>query len=243
MRIAFIADVHGNLEALSAVRKSLSSQNPDRIIFLGDMVGYGASPNECIELIRSIAHDAIAGNHDRAAAGVYSPEGFNPNARAAIEWTRSQLTQPHKEYLASLPLKGRIADALYVHGTPLYPELWEYIFTVFDAYEVFNEFSEQLCFVAHSHYPIAFIRERETGSVESQSPLAIDLKHGYRYIINSGSVGQPRDGDPRASYGIYDVTQKQYQLIRVQYPLTFAQQKIIEAGLSPMLAHRLGVGR
>lgn len=242
MKIAFISDVHSNLEALTSVRKSLQNVGNDKVLFLGDIVGYGANPNECIEIIKDLSDDILAGNHDWAAVGKSSAEYFNIVAKEAIEWTQDKLTEQNKAFLSSLALKGEWEELIYVHATPSHPEEWNYIFNIFDATDNFETFSQPLCFVAHSHQPVIFVQTK-TGSISSERSTYMTLQKDFRYIINSGSVGQPRDGNPLSSYGIYDTEKKEYRLIRVQYDVTRAQKKILDAGLPPFLASRLGMGR
>ena len=241
MKIAFISDVHGNLEALTSVRKSLQNKRVDKVLFLGDIVGYGANPNECIEIVRDMSDDILAGNHDWAAIGKGNADSFNTVAREAIEWTQDQLTEDNKAFLSSQSLIGEMEDFIYVHSTPFHPEDWDYIISIADAYESFETFSQSLCFVAHSHDPIVFIKT-DTRDIVPGKTSQIKIQKGFRYIINIGSVGQPRDGNPLSSYGIYDTEKKEYSLIRVQYAVTRAQEKILDAGLPPFLAERLGFG-
>jgi predicted phosphodiesterase len=242
MKIAFISDIHSNLEALTAVSKSLQNQGPDIVLFLGDIVGYGADPNECIEMVRDIADDILAGNHDWAAVGKSSTDNFNPTAKKALEWTQSRLTKDSNNFLSSLSLKGKMENFIYIHSTPFRPEEWNYIFSLSDAVQSFDNFSQSLCFVAHSHIPVTFVQTAGGDTAFVQNPQ-FKLRKGFRYIINSGSVGQPRDGNPLSSYGIYDTKKKEYMLIRVQYDIEHARRKIIDAGLPESLANRLIVGK
>ena len=242
MKIAFISDIHSNLEALTAVSKSLQNQGPDIVLFLGDIVGYGADPNECIEMVRDIADDILAGNHDWAAVEKSSTDNFNPTAKKALEWTQSRLTKDSKNFLSSLSLKGKMENFIYIHSTPFRPEEWDYIYSLSDAAQSFDSFSQSLCFVAHSHIPVTFVQSAGGETAYVQNPQ-IKLQKGFRYIINSGSVGQPRDGNPLSSYGIYDTKKKEYMLIRVQYDIKNARRKIIDVGLPESLANRIIVGK
>lgn len=241
MKIAFISDVHGNLEALTSVRKSLQNKRVDKVLFLGDIVGYGANPNECIEIVRDMSDDILAGNHDWAAIGKSNTDYFNTVAKEAIEWTQDQLTEDNKAFLASQSLIGEMEDFICVHSTPFHPEDWGYIISIADAYESFETFSQSLCFIAHSHNPIVFIKT-DTKDIVARKPSQTKILKGFRYIIDIGSVGQPRDGNPLSCYGIYDTEKKECGLIRVQYAVTRAQEKILGAGLPPFLAERLGFG-
>jgi diadenosine tetraphosphatase ApaH/serine/threonine PP2A family protein phosphatase len=241
MKIALLADAHSNLEALGSVLKSLHDEAADRIIFLGDIVGYGADPAECIRMIAEASGDILAGNHDWAAAGRSSSASFNPAAREAIDWTIGRLSARERAFLAALPLAREEHSLVCVHATPSEPAAWDYIFSLDDARHNFEAFSRQVCCVAHSHRPIIFARSGQ-GVLTAEKQTSLRLQDGWRYIINVGSVGQPRDGDPRACYGLYDTETSQYRLVRVPYPIARAQQKIIKAGLPALLAARLGVG-
>jgi len=242
MKIALLADVHGNREALTAVLKSLRSQGAERIIVLGDIVGYGASPEECTQMLAGLTGDILAGNHDWAAVGRHSSASFNPVAREAIEWTRARLSSRSQALLAALPLAVAEQSFLCVHATPADPAAWDYIFKPDDARANFESCSQQVCFVAHSHKPLIIVRTAQ-GAVVAEPAAQVALQAGCRYIINVGSVGQPRDGNPHASYGIYDTSARAYQLLRVAYPVAQAQQQIIAAGLPAPLAARLALGR
>lgn len=242
MKTAFISDVHGNLEALTAVTQSLRDEGVSRVLFLGDIVGYGANPGECIEIVREIADTILAGNHDWAAVDKTDTSSFNAAAQAAVAWTKSVLTAADKAFLSQLSLNEETKDFFCVHATPLHPEAWGYIVNDRDASQSFAHFSESLCFVAHSHYPTVFILT-DKNRINSERTAHLSIRAGCRYIINSGSVGQPRDGNPAASYGIYDTDKKEYRLLRVEYDIALAQKKILDAGLPPFLAHRLALGR
>jgi diadenosine tetraphosphatase ApaH/serine/threonine PP2A family protein phosphatase len=242
MKVALLSDIHGNLEAFQAVSESLAALRADEIIFLGDIVGYGANPNECITMLRNLTECCIAGNHDFAAVNKTDVKYFNTHAREAVAWTKKVLTEENTRFLSSLPLFGARHGFVYVHSTPMHPQLWDYIFLLSEASVSFNSFKEPLCFVGHSHYPTIFIQE-ESGALSEAESAAINLRDDCRYIINIGSVGQPRDGSPLASFGLYDTETKKYRLVRVEYDVATAQQKILDAGLPPFLAARLALGR
>lgn len=242
MKTVFIADVHGNLEALRAVADSIAGERADRVVFLGDIVGYGANPNECIEELRALTCHAVAGNHDLVAATGQSCDDFNPVARQALEWTRAQLTRENRAFLAGFPLHLEIDAALSVHASPRDPGRWPYILNVYDAEEAFAAFRGQVCFFGHSHRPVVFI-ERADKVVTPSDCLKVALLPGCRYLINCGSVGQPRDGDPRACYGVFDSAAGLFRLERVAYDVAAAREKILQAGLPPFLAERIVVGR
>ncbi len=242
MRLAFLADVHSNLEAFSSVKKSLRCEGVDKVIFTGDIVGYAANPNECIEMLKEISDEFIAGNHDWAAAGKTDTSNYNPSAKEAIEWTRNELSEQNRSFLSSLPLNKEIKHCICTHASVTNPEKWNYIVTVSDAADNFKAFSHDLCFIGHTHCPAVFVRAN-TGKTFSLEPQNTKIKAGFRYIINTGSIGQPRDGIPLASYGIYDMRKNEYRLIRVQYDVARAQKKIIAAGLPEYSATRLEHGK
>jgi diadenosine tetraphosphatase ApaH/serine/threonine PP2A family protein phosphatase len=242
MKTAFISDIHSNLEAFTAVCASIQQEHVDRIIFLGDIVGYGANPNECIEMLRSLTCNSVAGNHDWAAAGRQAKDAFNAVASDALEWTRSQLTRDNKKFLLSLPLIYDVGEFLAVHAVPDMPDMWRYVLNTRDADAVFETCSRRMCFIAHTHCPAIFTKS-EDALVIRELPEAVMFYPRRRYLINCGSVGQPRDGDPRASYGVYDAPGNRYYLVRVEYNLESAQRKIRRAGLPDYLAYRLGIGR
>jgi len=242
MRTAFISDIHGNLEAFTAVCESIKQEYVERIIFLGDIVGYGANPNECIEQLQSLTNYVVAGNHDWAAAGRQSAHAFNSFATESLEWTRAELTRENKLFLMSLPLSLDMNELLGVHASPYMPDRWRYVMNAVDAEAAFETCRHRLCFIAHTHCPAIFARLKD-GPVSTEFPVVVTMHPNGRYIINSGSVGQPRDGDPRASYGVYDARDNRYYLVRVDYDLRSAQRKIEQSGLPYYLAHRLSVGR
>ncbi|MDE2803439.1 MAG: metallophosphoesterase family protein [Chloroflexota bacterium] len=244
MRCLVVADVHSNQEALQAVIADAESGGGfERVLCLGDVVGYGPDPGECLALLRSYPHAAVAGNHDLAAIGELSVETFNPAARAAALWTRHRLTPDEQAYLRSNPLRHEESGATLVHGTPREP-VWEYFLPwlmppqVTD--ECFSLFVTPLCLLGHSHLPFAC---DESGAVTPLQPgmtLAVD---GGRTIVNPGSVGQPRDGDPRAAYAVYDTEACSLTHHRVPYDIERTQLKMAEAGLPDSLAVRLSFGR
>jgi diadenosine tetraphosphatase ApaH/serine/threonine PP2A family protein phosphatase len=242
MKIAFISDIHSNLEAFQAVIASLARYDVAKVMFLGDIVGYGANPNECIDLLRGIADCNIAGNHDSAAVDKTDISNFNPYAQEAVLWTKEVLTRQNALFLSSLPLTDALNDFMVVHSSPLHPELWDYVVSFSDAQISFRNFTQQLCFIGHSHHPGIFILDR-TGTISAEEGVTMNFKEGNRYITNIGSVGQPRDGNPLSAYGMYDTETNEYRLIRVEYNIALAQQKILAAGLPRFLAERLSVGR
>jgi predicted phosphodiesterase len=226
LRRAIISDIHSNREALDAVLAAIEKQKVDAITCLGDVVGYGADPNYCVEVTREHCEIVLMGNHDHAALGLTPLDYFNQYAKAAARWTSSQLNSKNKAYLQNLGYSYRQDKLLFVHSTPYEPERWDYIFTLWEAQWHFNQFSEQVCFLGHTHVPASF-----------------QQRNGDRRIINVGSVGQPRDDDPRACYFIYEGEDGKGEWVRVEYDVEKAAEKIIKAGLPKMLAERLFWGR
>jgi len=241
VRYILCSDVHGNLEALQALLEAVEGEKADRFVFLGDLVGYGADPNACVEKLREVAHLVLAGNHDYGALGLTDIDYFNPHARAAIFWTRKTLSPENHIYLKTLPLK-RVENGLtLVHSSPFRPEDWYYISGPEEAIEGFSWCETPLCFVGHTHFPILFIME-PSGRVRYGRFRKVHLEEGLRYLINVGSVGQPRDGNPDSCYVLYDGNEGLLELKRVPYDVETAQEKILAAGLPSFLAYRLAQG-
>lgn len=243
MRYAVFSDVHGNMEALETVLEDAARHRPDAYVCLGDIVGYGPDPNECVARVRALGGDAIAGNHDRAALGGADLEMFSPLARTAIEWTMTVLSDDTRRFLAALPLRLETPAFLAVHGSPRDP-VDEYILDLPTALAVFNDSHFSLCLVGHSHVPGAFVL-RSDGRVSARGlppGEPVRLARGSRYIVNVGSVGQPRDGDPRASYLLLDASPLTATLRRLRYPITSTQEKMMARGLPALLARRLTAG-
>ncbi len=237
---ALVSDIHGNLEALEAVLADLARHKPASIVCLGDFVGYGASPNECIERLRPMIEHAVVGNHDLAAVGLLRLTYFNSNAAAAATWTENTLTPANRAYLAALPFSVRWRDALLVHSSPAEPENWHYVLSPVEANAEMDAYQEAVCFIGHSHYPGVFDRHEER--VRYTRAAEIQMEKGHRYLVNVASVGQPRDGDPRAAYLLIDVDAKRAFFRRVEYPVERTQAEIRERGLPEVLAARLESG-
>lgn len=234
MKLGIISDVHGNLEALNAVLKEARDL---MLICLGDIVGYGASPNECIELVRERASFIIAGNHDLAAVDLIDYANFNFVAKKAISWTRSNLSEENIRYLRSLRLTLSLYDFFAVHSAPCSPESWRYILSPDVAEEEFSCFDQNLCFIGHSHLP--FVIKKSRDQLTASFLQEMDLEESSRYIVSVGSVGQPRDGNPAACFCIYDTDEKRIQMKRTIYNANEAADKILKAGLPFNLASRL----
>ncbi len=240
MRYAVLSDIHGNLEALDAVLADAAGQ-ADAVLCLGDVVGYGADPAACMERMAASAQVLVAGNHERGVAGLLDLDWFNHYARVAVEWTRDRLDADHRRYLAALPLTAEVADATLVHASPDGPEEWDYLVSAQDGFRAFPAFAGRLCFVGHSHLPAAWSLgssgpEFVTGAID------LSLEQGRRYIVNVGSVGQPRDRDPRAAYALWDAARRSVAIRRVAYDVDTARRKILAGGLPRLLADRLPRG-
>jgi len=243
MRYAIIADIHANLAAFTAVLEDIEHRGGvEEVWCLGDVVGYGPDPHQCIELLRQYNHVCVAGNHDWAAVGKVDTSDFNPDAATACHWTAQQLSPDDIKYLEGLPLVIEKDDFTLVHGSPRDP-IWEYVLSTSIALENFTFFQSKYCLVSHSHVPLVF-KYDETGSCSlSQLSTNIGLALGRsRLIINPGAVGQPRDSDPRASYAIYDSETRSIRLYRIPYDIDATQDKMMQSGLPIRLVVRLNYG-
>ena len=240
MTTALISDVHANLEALEVVLKAIDERGVRHILCLGDVVGYGASPNECLKLVRDRCEIVLLGNHDSAASGGPEAARFNPNARAAALWTAKTLTPEQRDYLRGLSLSQRVDLFLCVHASPAAPRDWEYIFDRFDAEPQFQFFSEPACFIGHTHQPAIF--ERSSSGCVFVPPTRLRFEAARRYIVNVGSVGQPRDRDPRACFLVLHDGSGEIEYVRVPYDVDGAQERIRAAHLPEVLATRLATG-
>ncbi len=247
MRYLVISDIHANLEAFDTVMAEAKQIGYDKVLLLGDLVGYGADPNAICERVREMKPDAlIRGNHDKVGSGVESPEGFNAVARNAIRWTYEALTKENREWLAALPAGPMIVDDTIeiCHGTPFDEDA--YVFDDLDALRAMHAARRPLCLFGHTHVQVGHYLSRDQfglATADEHRPLSIAMEEANRYLVNPGSVGQPRDGDPRAGFGIVDIAAKEMTIHRVEYPISKAQARIIEAGLPDVLAQRLALGR
>jgi diadenosine tetraphosphatase ApaH/serine/threonine PP2A family protein phosphatase len=240
VRYAILSDIHGNLEALDAVLAH-SGSRAEATLVLGDVVGYGADPAACLERVAARAHAVVAGNHEHGVAGLLGLDWFNDRARAALEWTRRRLDPDQLAWIASRPLALEVDDATLVHASPDQPAEWDYLVSADDGYDVFRAFATRVCFVGHSHRPGVW-SVGSTGRDHEPGAREVELENGRRYVINVGSVGQPRDGDPRACYALWDPDGRRVTLERVPYDLATARRKILGAGLPRFLADRLPIG-
>jgi predicted phosphodiesterase len=242
MRYGIFADVHSNLEALDAVIAAYKKESVDVYLCIGDVVGYGANPKECIAKVKSLAMVTVAGNHDWAAVSLFSPETFNPFAKEAILWTRKQLETQEKDFLETLKLVNKNENLTLVHGTLDSPRDFNYMSDGYIAEESFMRMETSICFIGHSHIAGTFIKE-DNDRISYRLDANFAIKPENKYIINVGSVGQPRDSNPKAAYCIYDSDKKEIQIKRVEYDTKTARKKIVEAGLPIFLGDRLFLGK
>jgi diadenosine tetraphosphatase ApaH/serine/threonine PP2A family protein phosphatase len=243
MRTAVIADIHANLEALQSVLARIEVLRAYEIVCLGDIVGYNADPNECVDIMRTRNIRCILGNHDACAAGLEEPDGFNPVARRAVLWTRAELTDENRLFLRNLPREQRVGDVFFFHGS--IHDTDRYILYMNDAADNFTQLAGMgsslwIGFFGHTHVGAVLYYYQRAVSVEHAPDLK--LAEEKRYLINPGSVGQPRDGDPRASFLVYDADDHRVTFNRVEYDVHACQDKIIRAGLPSRLAERLASG-
>ena len=247
MRYLIISDIHANIDALEAVLAAAPADTWDRVLVLGDLVGYGAEPNAVIERVRALDPlMVIRGNHDKAASGIDDGSSFNYVAKLSAQWTSEALSPEHREYLRALP-QGPVAIDEVVeicHGAPFDED--HYIFDSDDASRALDAASRPLCLFGHTHLPVVFRRHPalfDGFMPEGPDDATLEVIEGINYLVNVGSVGQPRDGDPRAAFGIYDSEASTVVLRRTPYPVEIAQRRILSAGLPSSLANRLAIGR
>ena len=249
MRYLVLTDIHANLEALDTCLADASARGYEQTLVLGDIVGYGPDPNEVVERVQALEPvEMVRGNHDKVACGIEQAEGFNVVARSAALWSFNALTPEHRAWLAALPEGPRSVDDLIeiCHGSPFDEDA--YIFDDLDASHALKVSKRPLCLFGHTHNPIAFAQTHIADmpheiSLNHAGELEIVLRDGFKYLLNPGSIGQPRDGDARAAYAIVDTDRRHVELFRLEYPLEQTQAKILRAGLPEVLAQRLGVGR
>jgi diadenosine tetraphosphatase ApaH/serine/threonine PP2A family protein phosphatase len=242
MRLAIISDIHSNIEALTEVLKAAEHHKADRFVSLGDIVGYGASPNVCCDLVRSVTEVTLLGNHDAAVAGRMDYSFYYDAARHALDWSASVLTDENMMWLRSLPYTYRIGEVGFSHGSPIDPKAYEYIFALEQARELMPHAAElpEVTFIGHSHLCKAFaIGNGEVNDVVAQK---FGVRRGYKYLISVGSVGQPRDYDNRACFVIHDTDARTVEYIRVEYDIETSAQKIFDADLALNFGKRLFLG-
>jgi predicted phosphodiesterase len=247
VRYLILSDIHANIDALDAVLAAAPAATWDRVLVLGDLVGYGAEPNAVIDRVRALEPLAvIRGNHDKAACGLDDGSSFNYVARLSARWTFDALSPDNREYLRALPAgPAAIDDRVEIcHGAPFDED--HYIFDAEDARRALDTASRPLCLFGHTHLPVVFRRDPSVfdGFMPSGGgETTVEIIQEVAYLVNAGSVGQPRDGDPRAAFAIYEPEGPSLLLRRVIYPIEEAQRRILNAGLPSSLANRLGVGR
>ena len=242
VKLGIISDIHSNYDALDVVLTALEYEMVDSIICLGDIVGYGPEPEKCVKTAVNACAVILMGNHDAGACGQASPERFNNLALEALEWTKTHMSSQSKKHLASLPMYWEKDGVCAAHGSPAKEKPWEYLVTPRQAEAAFAAFDTQVCFVGHTHRPCIFNMEGQTVTRQLQFK-SVELEANKRYIINPGSIGQPRDSNPRAAYGILDTDQHVFTLKRLTYPIASVQQKIKNTRLPWQLGIRLGMGQ
>jgi diadenosine tetraphosphatase ApaH/serine/threonine PP2A family protein phosphatase len=242
MRILIISDIHANLTAFETVLNDAKGEW-EYVWCLGDVVGYGPDPNECVELLRTLPHLCLAGNHDWAALGRLDIRTFNPDARKAVTWTRETLTQDNIDYLDALPTTFVIGSYTLAHGSPREP-VWEYILEPLIAALNFPHFETPYCLVGHTHQPVIYEQLTEDGDTAAIAPAYRQTRNlnGRRQIINPGSVGQPRDANPDAAYAILDVEKNTWEHRRIPYDVAAVQKRMRGHGMPDRLVTRLEHG-
>lgn len=243
MRYVMISDIHGNLEALQAVLSFVRKLEPFQLYCLGDVVGYGADPQECLHTLQNEANLILAGNHDLGVAGVIPCDDFNDIAHEVVDWTRREMTDEDLEALANMPLVYIDGDYLFTHASPIEPMKFHYVRTLDDVAEVFSSIGQKFCFVGHTHLPVLVTMNEKTGSIEIVRENRITIEDGYKYFVNTGSTGQPRDSNPDACVVILDEDAGVVEFLRVPYDISTCQSKILSQGLPSYLAERLILAR
>jgi len=242
-KFAILGDVHGNYEAFETVLGALRKESPDAIYFVGDVVGYGPDPDICLAKLKELGSTWVAGNHDWAVSGNLSLEYFNPYAREAVDWTVAKLSKEDIALLNQQKLITTVNGFTLSHSTLHAPELFGYIDTLYAAYLCFEAMETNIAFVGHSHIPVIFLQNANDQSVAYTLQSETELSGWGKALVNVGSIGQPRDEDPRAAYCIYDSDKQIVRIERIEYDIKKTAQKIIDAGLPRVLAERLYVGR
>ena len=240
MKYAIVADIHGNLEAFQVVLEDAKIQKCTHYACLGDVVGYNANPKECLDIVRSMGMPCVKGNHDEYCSNDGDLEGFNPHAAEAVNWTRNQITEDDRKWLRELKYIRLVASFSLVHATLDGPQRWGYVFDKLAAAASFTYQNTSVCFFGHTHVPVAFIRD---SVVRGGTYSKFKIEPGRKYFINVGSVGQPRDGNPKSSYVIYDLDEGSIEIRRLDYDIAKTQGKIRAAGLPERLAERLVHGK
>lgn len=239
-KFAILGDIHANWEALSAVLDDARAMSVTDFVCVGDVVGYNASPAECLDAVRECGAVTVRGNHDHYVAHQEHLDDFHPLAASVIDWTRRTLSEDQLQWLAQLPMVRAINGFTIVHGTLDMPEKWGYVFDVLEAEANFNSQTTAVCFHGHTHVPLVFERH---GSVFRGEPSTVHIQLGHKYFINTGSIGQPRDGDSRGSYLTYNMKTREIEFRRVEYDIEAAQERNKLVGLPARLSDRLARGR
>lgn len=237
MRYGIFGDIHGNIEAFKKVIEVYKKENIDKYFCVGDIVGYGANPSECIKEIKRLKAKIVSGNHDWAAAGIFPLDYFNPAAKTAIEWTQEKLTLDEKRFLGNLRLIHDEKDFSVVHGNLYQPELFPYVLDIESARKCFSNMKKELCFIGHSHTARFFSMKDD--AIDYNCEDLIMIKPEVKYIVDVGSIGQPRDGNPNAAFCIFDIDKSIIEIRRVKYDIEAAKNKILEVGLPESLGYRL----
>ena len=240
MRYAVLADIHSNMEALEVVLADSRDQKCTHYCCVGDVVGYGANPKECLDIVREMNMPCVKGNHDEYCSTDEELEGFNPHAAQAVGWTRNQLSDEDRQWLKDLKYVRLVASFSMVHATLDGPQRWGYVFDKLAAAASFTYQNTSVCFFGHTHVPVAFIRDT---FVRGGTYSKFKVEPGKKYFVNVGAVGQPRDGNPKAAYVVYDLNEGTIEIRRLDYDIPKAQKKILAAGLPPRLAERLAFGK
>jgi predicted phosphodiesterase len=241
MRYGILSDIHSNLEALQTVVGLIKAEGVEEFLCVGDIVGYGANPKECLDIVRELNMACVAGNHDWAVSGRLIPVHFNPAAKKSVTWTQNHLFPEDIEFLNELGLIFKNDELIMVHGMLSEPECFRYMIYMSEVEETFRLMDRPLCFIGHSHVPRIILWRGDKAQCLDTFTVKVDPK--YKYVINVGSVGQPRDGNPMAAYCIYDTDTRIVEVKRAAYDIQAAQNKIIEAGLPRSLAERLVYGQ
>ncbi|MEI7703618.1 MAG: metallophosphoesterase [Deltaproteobacteria bacterium] len=243
MRIAVLSDVHANLEALTEVERAIAERRVDLVASLGDVVGYGASPNECCDIVRRLAKVALVGNHDAAVSGRMDYGFYYDAARQALDWTAGVLRPANRDWLAGLPYADRLGEVGFSHGSPLRPESFDYILAREQAAELLPvvETLPRVTFIGHSHLTKAFALRAGSQALEV-SGHRFRMRPGYRYVVTVGAVGQPRDYDNRACFVVHDTEEATVEYVRVPYDIETAAQRIFAARVAPNFGRRLFLG-
>lgn len=240
MRYAVIADIHANLEALEVVLADSKEQKCTHYCCVGDVVGYNANPKECLDIVRSMGMPVVKGNHDEYCSSEEDLDGFNPHAAEAVNWTRKQLRPEDRQWLRDLKYVRLVASFSMVHATLDGPQRWGYVFDKLAAAASFTYQNTAICFFGHTHVPVAFVRD---SVVRGGTYSKFKTEPGKKYFVNVGAVGQPRDGNPKAGYVVYDLNEGTIELRRLDYDIAKTQKKIMDAGLPQRLADRLALGK